>query len=130
MYSSEVIELMNLVLAREQNIDVQVQFWLTTTFATIVAAFAGREHLSQKLRHIVATLYLLATLTFVSRWYYDAVAILSYASQISELVKGASPPIVTIVSRVLLITCGTLGTIYFIYFSANGTVVEASADET
>ena len=128
MYSSEVVELMNLVLAREQNIDIQVQFWLTTSFATIIAAFAGREHLSQKLRHIVATLYLLATLTFVSRWYYDAVAILSYISQISELVE-TSPPIVTIVSRALLIICGTLGTIYFIYFSANGNG-EASADET
>ena len=29
MDNPEIIELMHLVLAREQNIDIQVQFWLT-----------------------------------------------------------------------------------------------------
>ena len=133
MENPEIVELLQLLLAREQHIDTQVQFWLTTSFATIVAAYAGRNTLSQKLRHIVTALYLLATLMFVSRWYYDVISIFSIVQQISEI-RGQdtteSPPYVTIVSRVLLMISGTLATVYFIYNSAKENTEEGPRDGT
>ncbi len=46
MYTLTVKDLLELILASELFIDDQLEFWITVTFATIVASVAGGEHLT------------------------------------------------------------------------------------
>lgn len=64
-------EILELMLIHEQFIDEQLEFWLTVSFATIVASFAGRDYMTKANRNIVIVLYLIATVVFVSRWFYE-----------------------------------------------------------
>ncbi len=109
-------ELLELILLSESSIDAQSQFWLTVTFATIVASFSARNILSNKLRALVSLLYLTATVVFASRWYYDAADILIYQAMLFELGYENGSPTVTAISRVVLWLLGVASTLYFIYF--------------
>ena len=112
-----VFELKEIILATEQVVDIQFQFWLTTSFATIVAAYAGRNRLTTGLRHIVVVLYLLATLTFISRWYYAGLDLAEYRLMLEELGRELNAPWGTLFSRLALMICGSLVTVFFVYRS-------------
>ena len=116
MQDPTVAELLELILMSESSIDIQAQFWITVTFATIVASYAARESLSNKLRALVSTLYLIATVVFASRWYYEVLDILIYEEMLRELGYENNTPILTGISRIALMLVGTVSTIYFIYF--------------
>ena len=108
-------DLLELILLGEASIDVQFQLWLTSTFATIVASFAGRHLLTTKMRWVVTVLYLLATFVFASRWYYDAWNITSYREMLTQVGFDNATPVATVASRVVLMLCGTLATVYFLH---------------
>ena len=116
MQDPTVAELLELILMSESSIDIQAQFWITVTFATIVASYAARESLSNKLRALVSTLYLIATVVFASRWYYEVLDILIYEEMLRELGYENNTPILTGISRIALMLVGTVSTICFIYF--------------
>lgn len=107
-------ELLELILASEQFIDAQIEFWLTVTFATIVASFAGDRLLTWPNRVIVSILYLLATVLFMSRWYYEFLDLEVYFALLMD--RGVNPdePVVTIHARIVLVLAGTLATLYFV----------------
>ncbi len=67
--------LLELILLSESSIDYQVEFWLTVSFATIIASFAARRLLNRKMRWMISFLYLTATFVFASRWYYNSLDI-------------------------------------------------------
>ena len=112
-------ELQELVLLSEASIDWQFQFWLTVTFAIIVASFVGRNVLTGSLRHVIAFLYLLATFVFASRWYYNYLDLVIYGDMIEALGYELLVPYATAISRMLLMVVGTLTAVYFVY-SASG----------
>ena len=64
-------DLLNALMAQRASIDLQFQFWLTITFAVIVASFIAGERLGRTLRWLAASLYGLATLHLAVRWMYD-----------------------------------------------------------
>ena len=111
-----IAELLELILLSESSIDSQIQFWLTTTFATIVASFAGRNLLDKRMRFIVSALYLSATFVFASRWYYDVVDISQYQDMLAVLGYESTPPLATAVGRMFLMATGTLATMFFVRF--------------
>ena len=82
-----VKDLLELVLASEQFIDSQIEFWLTVTFATIVASFAGDAYLTKSTRIIVSVLYILATILFMSRWIYEAQDLFIYMDELDTIVN-------------------------------------------
>jgi hypothetical protein len=114
MEEVSTVELLELILASEQFIDAQIEFWLTVTFATIVASFAGDKHLTTSNRIIISVLYLLATVLFMSRWYYEFTDLEIYFGLLGQ--RGVFPeePLITIVSRVILVVVGTVATLYFV----------------
>jgi len=107
-------ELLELIHLGESSIDSQFQFWLTTTFATIVGAFAGREVLSQRMRLMVCGLYLLATFVFVSRWFYEGLDLFQYNAALADAGIILPAPMATLLSRLLLFAFGTAATLYFV----------------
>ena len=107
-------ELLELLLLSEAAVDYQVEFWLTVSFATIVASFAARHLLTKKIRWLVSFLYLASTFVFVSRWYYNAFDALVYNEVLVS--RGIEMPVgyVSGVARMILFLAGTLATVYFL----------------
>ena len=112
-------ELQELTALSEASIDSQFQFWLTVTFAIIVASFAGRHVLTSTLKHITAFLYTLSTFVFASRWYYDYLDLRHYETLFIEMGHDPSPPLLTAFSRILLMSLGSVATLYFVYWGTN-----------
>jgi len=107
-------ELTELYFIRESGVDIQFQFWLTITFATVVATFVAGNRLDRKLRWVAAVLYLLATAVLVSRWYYLAIEAVAFRTAALESGVPLSVPWVTIVFRGLLVGVGTVAALWFL----------------
>ena len=72
------------------------------------------------MRLIVSGLYLVATFVFASRWLYAALDILVYAPALSDVGITSLPvPWATIVGRIVLMSFGTLMTLYFVIVGSN-----------
>ncbi len=54
-------DLMELVLLQRESFDFQLQFWITATFAVIVASFVAGQKLTVRYRLVLGALYLLTT---------------------------------------------------------------------
>ena len=107
-------ELTELVFTRESVIDGQFQFWITITFAVIVANFVAGNRLSRRSRFVIALLYALAVVVLSSRWYYVAVEVTTLRRQLDELGFVINFPWVTVISRVVLVMLGTAATVIFL----------------
>ena len=119
-----ISELLELTLLSEAAIDTQVQFWLTATFATIVASVAGRSLLTPKLRALILSLYLTATFVFVSRWFYEANDLANYQEMLDHLGFENAAPGLTIIGRIVLMALGTCATAYFVYYDSSNAKVD------
>ena len=114
-----VAEILELIRVNEEAMVIQFQTWLTITFATIVAVFAGRNLLTGLMRWLVTMLYLLASLAVTALSLYLAesnallVTILS-----SREVAVAAPVFAGIISFVLFLA-GVGTTVYFIHMKTN-----------
>ena len=64
-------DLLNLLLTQRASIDLQFQFWLSITFAVIVAGFVAGPRLHYGLRLLAAVRYVVATAHLAIRWMYD-----------------------------------------------------------
>lgn len=107
-------ELAELFHLRESVIDTQFQFWITTTFAVIVASFVAGRRFSRRLRAVVALLYSIATVVMTSRWYYAAMEAILFRDQLREFGVPVEAPRVTIVSRIILVALGTSMALVFL----------------
>ena len=61
-------ELTSLVFNLFRDMDSMVEFWITATFALVVAVFVGRQYLSPRMLTVMAIIYLVASLQWVLRW--------------------------------------------------------------
>ena len=113
-------ELTEFYFLTRSDADTQFQFWISITFAVIIAAFAAGEHLTRKLRYIAATLYMLATIALVILFATAAVSALRIATVLSEadaFVLVVLPNSVwgtVIVARWSLFILGTAAALYFL----------------
>ena len=108
---AELVELWNIY---ESAIEAQFEFWLTVTFAVVVASFVAGKRLKRKLRVFVALLYVLAAVVLISRWYYIASDALMFRDALLEVGVTLSRPWVTIISRILLVALGTSAALIFL----------------
>ena len=109
-------ELFELVILSEASIDNQFQFWLSITFATVVASFITEHRLTHSLRLALSCAYLLAAVVLMSRWYYDGVRLQGFGAELQNLGHTANPPWVTIIGRSVLMIAGSVATVWFVYF--------------
>ena len=106
--------LAELYFIRESVIDAQFQFWITITFAVIVANFIAGKRLSKRSRYAAALLYSLAVVVLGSRWYYVALDATQFRAQLRELGIVLEIPIITIFARVILVALGTAASLIFL----------------
>ena len=100
-------DLLNLVLTQRGNIDLQFQFWLTITFAVIVAAYSAGDRLDRKLRVMAAALYLLASVHLGSRWMFDGSVAMRWVNLLHARGVDIGIPWFAVYARMALMVLGT-----------------------
>ncbi len=101
----------------ESSMDVQLQLWLTMTFAAIAASFMAGERLTRTFAHFMAAIYLLATIGLAARWMVELSRITTLIQEY-DVIAQAIPSwgIVVAVPSFLMFILGTGGCVFCIYY--------------
>ncbi|MGE0158789.1 MAG: hypothetical protein AB7T31_05205 [Gemmatimonadales bacterium] len=117
-------DLLQIFLDVNQDIDTQFQFWISITFAVLVASFVADERLSRAERVVVTSLYLCAAMILLQR-YVSALSHLDDTLRLfdeSRLERPAVPRLAGLL-RFVLFTLGSLVaavSVLFPRFAARG----------
>jgi hypothetical protein len=114
-------DLLALFLDVNQDIDTQFQFWISITFAVLVASFVADEKLSRAERSVVTVLYLSAAAILLFR-YLSAVTLVQDVLGLFDA-SGIERPIVATTAgrlRIALFTLGSLVTAASVLFPKFG----------
>ena len=112
-------ELSALFMQGASFIETQFQFWIWTTFATVVAGFVAGDRLTLRFRYLVAMLYVLAAWTLLRRSQVMAAAMLQITDTLDE--AGATifplfgPEI--LLPKAIVFFLGTVAAVYFLLAS-------------
>ncbi|MEX2049392.1 MAG: hypothetical protein WEB90_07425 [Gemmatimonadota bacterium] len=111
------VQLLQLFLNVNQDIDTQFQFWISVTFAVLVASFVADERLSRAERIAITALYLCATTILLMRY----LSALSYLTDVLAMFAtyGVRPPTVATAAgflRMLLFTFGSVVAAWSVLF--------------
>ena len=113
-------ELAELFFLAKADADTQFQFWISITFAVIVASFVGEEHLTRKIRSLVAILYLLSTIVLSILFVRAIIIANGFGAALIEADVDFDDPLpnfVTVIlgiGRLLLFLVGTGSALYVI----------------
>ena len=111
-------ELVEIYYLARSSMDAQFQFWVSITFAVIVAAFVARSRLSRTLRILISLLYLLATVNLTVLFFGDAatgvyaLSVLDNGDAANLILRPGSNLLVP--TRAGLFVLGTLSALYFL----------------
>ena len=103
------VELLQLYMEVNQDIDTQFQFWISITFAVLVATFVAGHRLSRGGRAVIAALYLCGAALLLSR-YFSALSHLGIVLGLYEQ-YGVEPPSVIGTAGLLRITIFLVGSL-------------------
>ena len=78
-------ELHSLIFELFRDMDSMMEFWITATFAVVVAVFVGRGHLSPRMLVVIASIYLVASLQWGLRWAVLLRRSLHYREELNRL---------------------------------------------
>ncbi|CAA0100666.1 Uncharacterised protein [Halioglobus japonicus] len=115
MESMETADIVEIALIQREAIGAQLQFWLSATFAVIVASFVAGSRLTSRHRFYIGLLYLLATAMTFAGWAESGSEIVRWYAELESRGILFDAPMFTVVLRVLLMTVGTVLTITFLY---------------
>ena len=108
-------ELEELRLLAASAMDMQFQFWVTITFAVVVARFAAGRRLIGSLRYVAAVLYSLATFVLIARFMDEGDTAMAYGLALGELgIDSLRVGMPTIVARYTLFAFGTCTTLFYL----------------
>lgn len=107
-------DLVNLVLSQRGSIDLQFQFWLTITFAVIVATFSAGDRLAFRLRLLAAVLYLLASAHLLTRWMFDGAVAERWVKILVSRGVDIGIPWIAVTLRLLLMLVGSVAALVFL----------------
>jgi hypothetical protein len=110
-------ELIELTLIANELLDAQFEYWLSISFAAVVATFIGGDYLSRKMRYVLVVLYLLASTLLIFKY----LSVLGWTTNISTLSAEVTPGILetplglpTFFVRLTLFFGGLVTTVWFI----------------
>jgi hypothetical protein len=108
-------DLLQLLLTQRASIDLQFQFWLSITFAVIVAGFVAGRRLDLRLRLLAAVLYVLATVHLAARWMYDGGVGERWVKVLVSRGVDIGIPQVAVSFRMALMLLGTVSALVFLF---------------
>lgn len=111
-------ELTSLVYEVFRDMDRLFEFWLTCTFAVIVARFVGGNRLSRPLLWLVAIAYFATAVRWAMRWFILTVRASEYrerlvASGFADIPQARGPIVASESILVYLFLIATVATVYF-----------------
>jgi hypothetical protein len=86
-------ELLELIATQSALLDSQFQYWLSVSFAVIVASFAAHEQLKAKARVWIGVLYSGISAVFLIRYFssFELIRVLANEAVARELQTGGTP---------------------------------------
>ena len=115
MEKMSIFEILQLIRINEGAISTQFQVWLTITFSTIVAVFAGKSLLTATIKWLVTGLYLLASLATVASSIYLAESHAKLSLLLAQQGAQIQSPLFASISYFVLFFAGICTTVYFIH---------------
>ena len=110
-------EIHDQIVANIELINASFEFWITGTFAILVACHFAAEKISPYLYRLIVFLYSLLTIATLLRLFNGSYAAAEYIQRLSDLGLPAYPNtrfgIVGPVAHFLMITVGFIGTLVF-----------------
>ena len=104
-----------LALLAGGSMDTQFQYWMSVTFAVVVASFVAGERLSRPMRLLAAVLYLLASILLISRFSQFARTTHLYEIALADAgTPTTSAGSLIPITRLLLFGLGTASALYFL----------------
>ena len=96
--------------------DAQFQFWVSITFAVLVAGYVAQGRFSTTLRFVGAMLYGLASFVLISRFMDNGLTAAAYLDALDGLGGGMvrRPTLLTLIARYCLFAGGTVAALYFL----------------
>lgn len=116
MDSLSTAELLELLLILRSELGTQFQYWLSITFALLVARYIAGDRFNMRWRIFAAVLYGLATAAFSMLYYVTAQNFRIYLAELNkrgDLWTDQSTTIIAI--RMTLFVVGTIGTLWFLF---------------
>ena len=119
MESLSIADLTEMVLMVSNAQDDQFQYWLSISFAVIVASFIAKEKITERLSIIVIIIYLLATLLLLVKYMDLGQLGFIYLNELNSrgIEWGVSKRLHSIL-RVIIYIFGTSTTCWFLYSNA------------
>ena len=118
-------EIRELLLMHVDQLDSAFEFWLTASFAVLIAIHMTKEALSHKVRILICILYISTSLVAILLTIGDLSQILELAAQIDQdgSVAGAIPNFLATILRFIVYLVGTIAIsiAVFRYHSWTGT---------
>jgi hypothetical protein len=110
-------ELTEFLFLAQSTMDTQFQYWVTLTFAAVVAAFLAGEALLSTVRILAAVLYLMASLVLILRFAsagLTTIGIRGFLDAANASVVNSFGLSVLPVLRMPLLIFGTVAVTYFL----------------
>ncbi len=119
MEAITVAEAIELIRINEAAMATQFQTWLTITFATIVAVFAGRNLLTKLMKRLVTLLYLLASLSVAAMSIYLAESNAQLTATLASRDVAVAAPVFAGIVFFVSFLAGVVTTVYFIHMKTD-----------
>ena len=119
MEALTVGEAIELIRINEEAMATQFQTWLTITFATIVAVFAGRNLLTKLMKRLVTLLYLLASLSVAAMSIYLAESNAQLTATLASRDVAVAAPVFAGIVFFVSFLAGVGTTVYFIHMKTD-----------
>ena len=114
---AEAVELFYMAMETQ---DRFFEFWISATFAVIIACHLGSRTLTQGYSAMVAVMYTAFSINMVSRWLLAQGAVTQYRGQMLTILEADSHAQLVDLSRFLTfgtLVVGTIITLFFIWFT-------------
>ena len=110
---SEAAELFYIAMGTQ---DRFFEFWISATFAVIIACHLGSRTLTQGYSAMVAVMYAAFSVNMVSRWLLAQGAVTRYRGEMLTLLEANNRSQLVDLSRLLTLGTLTVGTIITLFF--------------
>ena len=117
MSLAEAVELFYMAMETQ---DRFFEFWISATFAVIIACHLGSRTLTQGFSAMVAVMYTAFSVNMISRWLMAQGAVTRYRSEMFALLETDNRAQLIDLSRLLTLSTlvfGTIITLFFVWFT-------------
>ena len=114
---AEAVELFYMAMETQ---DRFFEFWISATFAVIIACHLGSRTLTQGFSAMVAVMYTAFSVNMISRWLLAQGAVTRYRSEMFALLETDNRAQFIDLSRLLTLSTlvfGTIITLFFVWFT-------------